>query len=257
MHPLMQPQKGLFVQQRFEVLEVLTSCEVPNRFLVYPLDATGRSPASPYNSMYVKERTEGVCDFLHKWCCGPLREFTSDVYASAAADPRAVIASIHKSCGLSNCICCRSTTTVHLADGSNFAFAINDDMHPCDLCAVCRGVHISALNISIDGGCMCCANCCFDYPMQVTTASHAAAGEEKTTSSLMGNTEQQQTSSWSSQLVKLSGGCSEFCTGTNKYAVHFPPHASDFERLALLAAALHIDSNYFERQKGNSGGGGA
>ena len=120
-HPLLAASDGLFVQQRFEPAE-LCSCEIPNRFKVYPLSSEGKKAATSMPSMYVAERTAGVCDCLYKQLCGPCREMTSDVYLGPTDDyNQNITATIHKSCGIANCSCCRYEGTQSCASGSRYS----------------------------------------------------------------------------------------------------------------------------------------
>jgi hypothetical protein len=241
-HPLLAASDGLFVQQRFEPGE-LCSCEIPNRFKVYPLSSEGKKAATPMPSMYVAERTAGVCDCLYKQCCGPIREMTSDVYLGPTGDDNQnITATIHKSCGIANCICCRSRTTVFPHDGSNSSFVIDDTESPCDLYNVFCGLRFHALNLTFSGGCMFCAdNPCCNYPMTISRS----LGSE-------GDIDESNPKAGRSELTKIAGGCGEFCTGTNRYAAKFPPGATFAERLALLASVIHLDANYFEQSKNNN-----
>jgi hypothetical protein len=241
-HPLLAASDGLFVQQRFEPAE-LCSCEIPNRFKVYPLSSEGKKAATSIPSMYVAERTAGVYDCLYKQLCGRYREMTSDVYLGPTDDyNQNITATIHKSCGIANSICCRSRTTVFPHNGSSSSFVIDDRESSCDLYNVFCGLQFHALNLTFSGGCMFCANhpCC-NYPMTISRNLSSEA-----------DIDESNPKAGRGKLTKIAGGCSELCTGTNRYAAKFPPGATFAERLALLASVIHLDANYFEQSKNNN-----
>ena len=52
-------------------------------------------------------------------------------------------------------------------------------------------------------------------------------------------------------LLKHKQTCSEMVYKTNKYNLVFPPNASNEDKLAMIAGALHADYNFFEQPKGN------
>ena len=227
-NPLMQVN-GVFIKQVFEMAE-LCGCEMPNRYQVFPIGTDGRTEmpgTQPF--LYLKEQQKGLCSFLYKQLCGPCRSLKVNVHQGYAPLQTNVSHEIHKTCGISTCSCCRAETT--LVGGGQSPVVIEDKDSACCLQPLCcGGVKLAAHGMQIQGGCIGCGICpCGNYPLKVT-GSNGGEG----------------------QLTKVAAGCMEFLTGLNKYAVVFPPEATAEQRLTLIAAAIHLDLNYFEQKKSNN-----
>ena len=97
------------------------------------------------------------------------------------------------------------------------------------------GTAVSTAGFSLHGGCICMGGrpCC-SYGMQITPSGQAQGVPPQ------------------GSLTKVAGGCAECLTGANRYAIVFPPQANAEARMALLASAVHVDLNYFEKKKNNN-----
>ena len=219
---------GVYIQQVFEAAE-LCGCEMPNRYKVFQLGPDGKSAVGE-PVYYLQERQKGCGSFIYKQCLGPCRALTVDVHRGSVAHSQAKTHEIKKTCGNSTCMCCHSKSTLI---GGGFTQPI-EDKAPLLCCTpfICTGNKVSVAGFDIIGGCIGCGACPFcNYSMKVQGQTDGAV---------------------SGMLGKIGGGCAELCTGTNRYAIQFPQQAGPQQRMALIAAAIHMDLNYFEQKKGNN-----
>ena len=220
---------GVYIKQVFEMAE-LCGCEMPNRYQVFPIGTDGRSEMPGSTAfLYLKEQQKGLCSFIYKQCLGPCRSLKINVHQGYAPLSTNVSHEIEKTCGVSTCMCCHSETT--LSGGGQEPVAIEDKDSACCLMPLCcGGTKIAAHGMQIQGGCIGAGMCpCYNYPMTVT-GSNGGEGS----------------------LTKVAAGCMEMLTGMNKYAVIFPPEATAEQRMTLIATAIHVDLNYFEKKKNNN-----
>ena len=218
---------GVYIQQVFEAAE-LCGCEMPNRYKVFQLGPDGKSAVGE-PVYYLQERQKGCGSFIYKQCLGPCRSLKINVHQGYAPLSTNVSHEIEKTCGVSTCMCCHSETT--LSGGGQEPVAIEDKDSACCLMPLCcGGTKIAAHGMQIQGGCIGAGMCpCYNYPMTVT-GSNGGEGS----------------------LTKVAAGCMEMLTGMNKYAVIFPPEATAEQRMTLIATAIHVDLNYFEKKKNNN-----
>jgi len=221
---LVAQTQGVYVKQVKQLAEAF-GWQVANRYEIYPLDPN-TSEVSGAQILHARERPGNVC---HRQFCGPCRANITDIYL--AGDPNNVLATYEKTQGLAwDPCCCKSQSTLQTFTAGTRGKYVYET--PSLWCPGCSSLSFDIQNYHLfgKGGCHCAMGPCCTYRMNV---------KDKRSGNNQG------------EVTKLKQSCADMFYKTNKFNVIFPMNATPEEKVALIAAALHSDYNFFEQKANN------
>ncbi|KAM3136666.1 hypothetical protein pb186bvf_011302 [Paramecium bursaria] len=222
--------EGIYIRQKFLVIEALTGCQTPNVYNVFAGNEKGHQVG---NKPIFQCREKSEClqrIFLLANC----RAFEINVKQDDSHDQ--VVLKFDRDCRCT-CLCFnRPHMDVKLISKSRQE---NIGRIVCPFYWCDKGVHVHGqgdeLRYKIIAGCCQLGNWCFcscqacqTIQFDVYDASHQKVGE----------------------LWKRSAGCIKQCLdSTDNFEIQFPPNATGSDKALLMASAIFIDYMYFEINK--------
>ncbi|MCQ2821749.1 MAG: hypothetical protein MJ252_31205 [archaeon] len=223
------------INQKFELIEVLTGCETPNEYIVI-------GESGGYQQLLFNIREHASCECLT--CCpGKYRELSLDLNSVAMADPtggfsRTNLASYYKECtfGKVMCpICCRQDM-VQLNGGTDLQSAkssIRVMDNPFTFCDFQVNVLGDAGEViyTLDADCCQCGIFCKKLCGKCTEVDfNIFKGDTK---EIVGN-------------IHKKFNCASVFTDQDFYQLTFPPDCTVENRIKLIFATVFIDYLYYE-----------
>ncbi|XP_053638581.1 phospholipid scramblase 1-like [Cherax quadricarinatus] len=208
----------VFIKQQFEVFEILSGCEMNNKYALK--DSRGQQ------FMMAREDT----DCCTRQCCGPARAFEMGLFDNQ--EQEILHLSRPYKCSSCCCPCCLQTLEVSCPSTGATLGSIHQEW---GFCTPMSG-KFSVKNISddtlltIQGPC-CAVGCGSDVVFKVLTDDGSSEVGE---------------------IVKVwRGWCAEALTDDENFKVTFPVDLEVQIKALLLGAAFLIDFLYFETQRNN------
>ena len=235
---------GVLIKQEPELFEMLTGCETPNRYHVF-----GQTPQGSKYLFKCKEKSG--------WCmrnCFPSkqREFDMDIIHIASPNPMQNVskslANAYKPCRCTICCLCRPELIVSLNDGN---IKVGTVTHVCTLCNPEFEIVDSKDQLKYIVSASCCqaglilpnslCGKCYEVLFDIINPG---------TKEVVGN------------IIKKGAELEELVTDADSFQVNFPPNASPYDKLLMIALGLLIDYQFFEtdstseneRRRGRRGG---
>jgi hypothetical protein len=204
----------------------LCGWEMENEYAIFALDP---STMSKYDQEIIHAKEFGS-DCCVRQCCGPARANSTEIVLNS--DRNSALGIYKKTFGISWCCnaCCKAQGSVTTYGPNGSAGQLYQTTDPQG-CPGCTPLGFSFQNYDYNGPRSCCGHTpCGTYTFFIT--------DQRNGGNQGSLTKQQQT-------------CSEMFYKTNKYNLVFPPNATNEDKVALIAAALHADYNFFEQSKDN------
>ena len=247
---------GVFLQEKVEMLEVITGCDTHNVYHVTPVPK-GMLPEGvvpkewidyftnqAHSTPMLKAREEGEC--LERVCCPNFRSFTMDFKDGTGA----TFFTLHRpfNCTIATpCFMC-NPQQMSLTDGHGaHAAHASEEFRACWWCTRSFVAHDEAMNelyrvragdcATMRGKCNWCApSCCNEsYDLDVL---------EPTETRGVGATAANVWPGWTCAGI----------TDRSNILIRFPPDATPRQRAALLATMMLVEFSHFEWKKGEHEG---
>ena len=161
--------------------------------------------------------------FCKRQCCGPMRDNRTEIFMKST---NTTVGVYEKGCGISWCCCCKASAVfTSLLGGSENRY---DAVSP-NGCPGFTTLGFKLQNFWFRGPRSCCGHMpCFTYAFDITDDRNGMK---------------------EGAVIKMQQTCAELVYKTNKFNVVFPKGASSEDKLAIIAATLHSDYNFFEQKK--------
>jgi hypothetical protein len=215
------------IKQKFDLMEVITSCEAKNRYEVYQGDR-----AEGAVQLYLAEQSE-CCQRI---CCKQQRELNLYIHDGPNREAPQV-AELHKPmhCKAFPCnICIRPELYVMDMQGGKIG-RVHDPFVCANVMCCTIDQHIFDAEEKMKYkilGTVCqpgiCCPCCFDVTFDIHDYHAGANGR------VVGI------------VTKKALDLMEMCVKTNRFQIDFPPDAGTFEKILLTGGAFLLDIEYFE-----------
>jgi hypothetical protein len=224
---------GVFIKQKFMMLEALTGCEQRHRHFVYGLDSDGKHKKG---GKIFKCKENSGC--MMRQCCSPhCRAFDMDVNHKDYLDPSFDGSSFLKFKRDFQCTCLcinRPVLTVTWNEGGQDQ-VIGKVVNPFQCCDLKVNIFDAAdtLKYTIIGSCCQCGVICEGPCFQGAEFAIQAAGGETV-----------------GTLKRVRAGFLQNVVETlANFTVTFPQNANGSDRALLVASAIMMDYAYFDKKK--------
>jgi hypothetical protein len=236
----LEGRDGIFIKQKFELLEALTGCEQGNTYNVFPLGKDGDKKGKKI--FKCKEKSSCFAKQCMSGDCRPFQLKINLEDASEELDNEAFLL-LDRPCKCT-CLCFnRPELTVSFVEDGKNEF-IGKIVDPWTCCNIINEVYDKDNNLKykVEGSClqigMHCKGpfeCCESIDFEVKTPSGDVV----------------------SSIKKKSPGCLQaMVSDSDNFAVHFPANATKEDKALLMCVALFLDYRYFEEKGGAQGQNG-
>lgn len=234
-------QTGIYVKQKFDVLEAMTGCDTPNRYYVFEQSSQGAA----------KKKKIFRCKEKSGWCarncmsadCKPFQMEISKCFKEEEYDEEHPVIILDRECKCT-CMCCnRPTMTVNIVEnGQNRPIGRVVDSWDCVNYSFTIYDAQDKKRFFIKAGCCQCGFWC-KCPCETceSITFDLYSGEEEKPEAPI--------------LKKGTGSCIKNAAGSaDHFACPFPMTATWEDKVLLLSAILMIDFMMFEEKAGNTKG---
>jgi hypothetical protein len=231
-------RSGVFIKQKFDLLEAISGCEQSNTYYVFPLSKDGEKKGK---KLFKCKEKSGCCakQFM-SGDCRPFQVKINLVDDSEELDNEPFLL-LDRPCKCTYyCFNRPEMTVTYVEDGkSEFVGKIRD---PWTCCNIINEIYDKDNNLKykIDGSCLqigmhmkgpfeCCETIDFDI--------QSPSGEVIST------------------LQKRSPGCAKaMLSDADNFAVNFPANATKEDKALIMASVIFLDFRYFEEKPNNQHG---
>lgn len=226
-------QTGIFVKQKFQLMEALTGCDQENRYNVYKLSKDGMDKKG--KPIFKAKEKSGFCS---RQCCHPsCRPFDMDVNnedVNETVDDTPFMKLVRPfTCTI--CCCNRPYMDVTFVERD-----ANERMGVIKAPCTCYDVQVDVYNASEDLKYKIVANCCqlgFWCKCPCDPCQHIHFDIRNPGGDNVGN------------LEKYSQGCIKATMDdSDNFSVHFPDNITPDDKALLMAATLFMDFRFFEER---------
>jgi hypothetical protein len=227
---------GIFMKQKFQMLEAVTGCTVPHAYFVYEEMAQGGAKKKPIFR----------CTEDSSWCvrncmspaCKPFQMKISKIFNNQEVDNNDTVILMNRECRCTICCCNRPTLTVALTEnGQNIPLGkVEDNWNLCDYSFTVYDAQDQKRFLIKASSCQCGFWCkCPCDPCQKIEFNVWSGQDE--------NPE--------APILRLgSGSCVKNAISTtgDQFSCPFPKSANWQDKCLLLASILMIDFMMFEKK---------
>ncbi len=228
----LEEQKGIFIKQKMEMLEVITGCETENKYNVYSMNKKGTGKKG-HPLFKCKEKSDLCARMCLNGSCRPFKMKISSLVRGEEDDEYEPFLHLERACKFT-CLCFdRPEVKVFLVEeGKNeYLGKIVDPWNWCNMEFLVYDKD-NNLKFTIEGSCLQLGVWCrfpFEPCQTINFDIKAPSGEVLTT------------------LQKRSPGCLKtMVSDMDNFALNFPEKITPHDKALLMSATLFIDFRHFE-----------
>lgn len=232
--------QGIYIKQKFDILEAMTGCDTPNRYYVFEQTPSGEA----------KKKRIFKCKEKSGWCarncmssdCKPFDMEIKKCFKDEDYDNEEVVIRLERDCQCTCCCCNRPTMKVYLTERGQKTY-LGKVVDSWDCCNYSYTVYDSGDQVRFFTKASCCQlGFCCKCPCEPC---------EKIEFDLWSGDKEKP----EAPIMKVgTGSClKNAMSSADNFSVTFPLTATWQDKTLLLALCLMIDFMQFEEKNGGSG----